>query len=525
MNLVWAMCIVLRYMPATEACSKMVTKMESLTSRISIPVKMVILGPVTAYARELAKCIGFDEADAARIQLAVEESLANVVQFGYQEETDDTLEIVFDSGPAGIVISIREKGIPFNPERLPQYSPDHSEPDASGAGLGIHLIKSFMDEVAFIRKGREGQEIRLTKHLPQKRINHLLPASEEKERHNQATLPEESNPPANYTIRRMLPKEALEVSKCAYRCYGYSYEDFAYYPERVAAMNREGTLYSLVAVTEDKLLMGHAALKYPYPGASIAESGVAFIYPRYRRLGLFSKFNDRFIERAREKGMHGLYGRAVTSHTASQRMAARHGYKDCGVFLGVFPADVDFKKIAGKTVQRESAALSYLPIQSCEPKTIYLPEGRRAPARQIFQSLVVPVNFQEGPSDADKSFSGHFSVEITKNHALNMAEIIVQEYGEYIFDQIRQQLKALCLERTDVIHVVLNLEDPGTESMVGRLEQLGLVFGGILPHGLGGRHALILQYLNNVKIDFDRINLVTPEALMILEAIKTAMPD
>lgn len=493
-------------------------------SRISVPVNPAFIRPITAYVMELAEHMGFDETEMSHIHLALEESLVNVMKFGYAEDSEDTLELIFESQPTRIVIRIKEKGAPFNAERLPEYQVDQPDLDPSGAGLGLHLIKTCMDEVAFIRKGREGQEIRLTKHLQNKRVSHLLPALRKKDGQEIAAVPDTADRSINYTIRPLCPDEVVEVSKCAYQCYGYGYEDYVYFPERLAEMNEDGSLYSLVAVTEDNHLMGHAALKFPYADAPVAEAGVAFVYPQYRRIGLFSEFNEEIIERAKQIRLSGLYGRAVTSHTASQRMAAGCGYKVCGLFMGIFSDKLEFRDIAEETQQRESGVLSFLALNAGESTRIYLTEEYAELAASIFLSLGVPVDFSpdlsKDLSTAKKSFTGPFSVEIIRNSALNAAEIIVHEYGEYVFDEIRSHVRALCLERVDVIHVVLNLEDPGTCHIVDQAKRLGFVFGGILPYGLDGRHALILQYLNNVKIDFDRLKLIGPEAARILEVIK-----
>jgi len=490
------------------------------SSKISIPASTAFVRPVTAYAVELARLIGFDSAEVGQIHVALEESLLNVVKFGYEEASQHTFDVVFEPQPIGMVIRIQEKGIPFNPERLPDYQPDHPEMDATGASLGVYLVKTLMDETAFVRKGREGQEIRLTKYLKKKHIHQILAPSERTPSYRENTHSKPADAPPEFSIRPMRLEEALEVSKCAYRCYGYTYEDYVYYPERLAAMNEDGNLYSLVAVTTDHRIMGHAALKYPYPSAVIAESGVAFVYPQYRKLGLFSKFNDLFIETAPSKGLYGLYGRAVTSHVASQKMAARHGYKDCGVFLGMFPETTDFKKMSGKVPQRESSVLSFLSTKTAAPRDVYVPESYRSLTEKIFQAVGVPVHFPEMPRNRDPIPSTPSNLEIKRMHDMNSAEMVVHDYGENAFHEIRLHLKDLCLERIDVLHVILDLENASTPAVAGQLESLGLFFGGILPFGLTGRHALILQYLNNVKIDFNRINLVHPEALAIRDAIK-----
>jgi serine/threonine-protein kinase RsbW len=488
-------------------------------SSISIPVDLSYIAPVTAYLGELAKKIGFGAEEGSQICLALEESLSNVVRFGYEEDTEDHIEIIAEHDAMGLVIRILEKGIPFSQERLPDYQPDRPELDETGAGLGLYLIKSFVDEFTLIRKGSQGQEIRLVNRLKKRPPDHAEPSPPDNNFDQTAAQAADIANSTGYLIREIRRDEVVEVSKCAYKCYGYTYEDYIYYPEQLAEMNRQGLLYSLVAVTGDNKIMGHTALKFAYAGASIAESGVAFVLPEYRKLGLFAEFNGRFIEHAASSGLNGLYGRAVTSHTASQRMAAGHGYKDCGLFLAVFPNNLNFKKMVGQTAQRESGVLSFLALNSQEARTIYPPDSHRHMVGRLFDSLGLPVHLgSESPWGSD-SQGQPFGLKTVTNQSLNMTEIGLPQYGEGLEDEFRGQVKMLRLSHFDVLHAVINLEDPGAARMVDLAEELGFIFAGILPFGLNDHHALIMQYLNNVEIDLGRIKLITPEAESMLEFI------
>jgi len=59
---------------------------------------------------------------------------------------------------------------------------------------------------------------------------------------------------------------------------------------------------------------------------------------------------------------------------------------------------------------------------------------------------------------------------------------------------------------------LLDLGDPLTATVTGRLEALGFFFAGIIPRPDGGDR-LELQYLNNVLIDYDRIQLYSDDFL------------
>lgn len=494
--------------------------MYNLKSQISIPVLLSYIKPVGAYVTELTRHMGFNETEMNHINLALEETLVNVIKFGYEGSSSESFDLVFECYDSKLVIQIHEKGIPFNPERLPQYQPGRPDLADSGAGLGLHLIRSLMDEVTFIRKGRQGQEIRLVKNLGDKRIDRIIPQLGAGEPDDEPITRTADFQPHDYEIRPMLPEESVEVSKCAYKCYGYTYDDYVYYPERLAAMNEEGSLYSVVAVSDEGGIMGHAGLKQPYPHAPIAESGVAFVYPEYRRLGLFKEFNASFIDHARKIGLSGLFGRAVTSHIASQRMAVGHGYKDCGLFLGGGPGDLEFKKISGKTTQRESFLLSFLRLKDEAPKDIFVPERYQPIVRDIFASLGVPVRVAHGRAGLTREPDGMSHMEAAVNSVMNIAQMIVYLPGDGTLQELRFKHKEFCLKRIDVIHLVLDLENPNTEMLIQESNSLGYFFAGVLPYGIAGRHALMLQYLNNVMIDFDRIRLFSKEAAMLMECIK-----
>jgi serine/threonine-protein kinase RsbW len=57
------------------------------------------------------------------------------------------------------------------------------------------------------------------------------------------------------------------------------------------------------------------------------------------------------------------------------------------------------------------------------------------------------------------------------------------------------------------------------------LENLGFFFSGILPGGFKNGHALILQYLNNVPVDYDAIQVESTIAKKILAYVRKQDPS
>jgi serine/threonine-protein kinase RsbW len=91
--------------------------------------------------------------------------------------------------------------------------------------------------------------------------------------------------------------------------------------------------------------------------------------------------------------------------------------------------------------------------------------------------------------------------------------------------ELKTKLKELCLKNIEVITLYLNLADPLTSHFSDQFEQLGFFFAWVLPMGLQKGDALILQYLNNVPIDYSLIQLESDLAKQILSHIQEHDPN
>lgn len=112
---------------------------------------------VTSVARRL----GFGEASAGRIALAVDEALCNVIRHGYDRRTDQPITIELSPlGPPeaaeGLRVVIEDRGRQVEPEQIR----GRDLRDLRPGGLGVHIIREVMDRVVYEK--REGAGMRLT---------------------------------------------------------------------------------------------------------------------------------------------------------------------------------------------------------------------------------------------------------------------------------------------------------------------------------------------------------------------------
>ena len=130
------------------------------TLKLSLPNQMPYLPVAQSFVREVAAHFGFQGASLSQIELAVEEAVTNVMQYGYDAEESRAFDIICERIPRGIRIVIHEMGMPFDPTHIPQYHPGES------AGMGVFLMKTMMDECTFHNFGPAGKETHLIKYLP-----------------------------------------------------------------------------------------------------------------------------------------------------------------------------------------------------------------------------------------------------------------------------------------------------------------------------------------------------------------------
>lgn len=105
------------------------------------------------FIRNGAKETGFDRSLINKINLACEEALVNIIKYAYPNGEGD-IEIVCDytEDSRGIMITIIDSGIEFDP--LAKAKPELDIPVEKRpiGGLGIFMILNIMDEVRYRRE-------------------------------------------------------------------------------------------------------------------------------------------------------------------------------------------------------------------------------------------------------------------------------------------------------------------------------------------------------------------------------------
>ena len=140
---------------------------------LGVPGKTHYLELIRRVVSGTAHHMGFDEDEAAKIEMAVDEACANVIEHGYgaiDDEprvspypTDIDLYVIMQADR--ITITIADHARPFNPTELPLTDPEDYLAEGRGRGLGVYIMSKFMDEVKHNPLPGGGNELRLVKYL------------------------------------------------------------------------------------------------------------------------------------------------------------------------------------------------------------------------------------------------------------------------------------------------------------------------------------------------------------------------
>lgn len=97
-------------------------------------------------------------------ELALEEHVTNVVNYAYTDNAPHEIRVRLSCDACALYVEVEDDGKAFNPLTAPQVDTSVPLERRPVGGLGIHLMRQFMDTLEYRREG--GRNIlRLTKHL------------------------------------------------------------------------------------------------------------------------------------------------------------------------------------------------------------------------------------------------------------------------------------------------------------------------------------------------------------------------
>lgn len=129
-----------------------------MEKRFELNASSEVLSPFRKELRQVLNEAGWEKKTAEEILLAVDEALTNIIRHAYQGGAG-TITVSIRMADDKIEIILEDRGKKFDPTQVPPPELPRHKP----GGLGVHFIRSIMDQMIYDDQGPKGNRLRLIK--------------------------------------------------------------------------------------------------------------------------------------------------------------------------------------------------------------------------------------------------------------------------------------------------------------------------------------------------------------------------
>jgi serine/threonine-protein kinase RsbW len=87
-----------------------------------------------------------------KVNLSLDELLTNTLSYGYPEGGEHEIPVSLAVKDQTLLIEARDNAVPFNPLEKPEPDIYQDIDERQIGGLGIHIVRKMMDEIAYRRE-------------------------------------------------------------------------------------------------------------------------------------------------------------------------------------------------------------------------------------------------------------------------------------------------------------------------------------------------------------------------------------
>jgi len=127
--------------------------------RFELNASSEVLSPLRKELRQMLSQTGWEKKTTEEILLAADEALTNIIRHAYQGKPGKIAVSVITADDK-IEIVLEDRGIKFDPTQVPSPELPRHKP----GGLGIHFIRTIMDQMIYDDQDPEVNRLRLIKH-------------------------------------------------------------------------------------------------------------------------------------------------------------------------------------------------------------------------------------------------------------------------------------------------------------------------------------------------------------------------
>jgi anti-sigma regulatory factor (Ser/Thr protein kinase) len=97
-----------------------------------------------------------DDSETYAVELSIDEACTNIIEHAYEGIDGGDIECTCDSDDKALTIILRDHGRSFDPSSVAMPDLDANLDSRQVGGLGVFMMKKFMDEIRFEPLGESG---------------------------------------------------------------------------------------------------------------------------------------------------------------------------------------------------------------------------------------------------------------------------------------------------------------------------------------------------------------------------------
>ncbi len=135
------------------------------TFTLHVPSSTENLALIREFVTSVGTQAGLDQSDIGKLELAVDEACANVIEhaYGHDATKEVVVRAIFDEEV--LRIKVIDNGRGFDPQSIPQADLERLVAERRSGGLGMRLMKSLVDEVRYEFEPGPKNELHMTKRI------------------------------------------------------------------------------------------------------------------------------------------------------------------------------------------------------------------------------------------------------------------------------------------------------------------------------------------------------------------------
>lgn len=120
-----------------------------MTRKLTLPNDIETIPQLSEFVDLVCEEAGFDMSTTMSLNLAIEESVVNVMNYAYPDGSKGHVDIEVTTDGNWMTFRICDTGTPFDPTAKAEVDTTLSAEERPVGGLGIHLMRQIMDSIAY----------------------------------------------------------------------------------------------------------------------------------------------------------------------------------------------------------------------------------------------------------------------------------------------------------------------------------------------------------------------------------------